>query len=119
MHESLTPMKVIFTAYTYTYILYCHAGIPTAPTNLQSVVDVYHAYSSTVLFTWDAPSDNSRVDYYQYEVENGTNSLMYNTSNTTAIISEIHYNKNVTFSVFSLNCIGTSSPLIQVIHVGK
>ena len=82
-------------------------------------MDVYHAYSSTILFTWDAPNDNSRVDYYQYEVENGTNSLTYNTSNTTAILSEIYYNKNFTFSVFSLNCIGKSSPLIQVIHVGK
>ena len=82
-------------------------------------MDVYHAYSSTVLFTWDAPNDNSRVDYYQYEVENGTNSLAYNTSNTTAILPEIDYNKNITFSVFSLNCIGTSPPLIQVILVGE
>ena len=104
----------------FLYILYYHAGIPTAPINLQSIVDVYRAHSSTVLFTWDAPNDNSRVDYYQYEVENGTNSLTYNTSNTTtAILTEIDYNKNVTFSVFSLNCIGKSSPLIQVIHVGK
>ena len=82
-------------------------------------MDVYHDYSSTVLFTWNAPNDNSRVDYYQYEVENGTNSLTYNTSNTSAILTEIDYNKNVTFSVFSLNCIGKSSPLIQVLHVGK
>ena len=101
------------------YILYYHTGIPTAPTSLQSIVDVYHAYYSTVLFTWGAPNDNSRIDYYQYEIENGTNSLVYNTSNTTAILPEIDYNKNATFSVFSLNCIGKSSPLIQVLRVGK
>ena len=81
-------------------------------------MDVYHAYSSTVLFTWDAPNDNSRVDY-QYEVENGTNSLTYNTSNTTAILPEIDYNKNVTLSVFSLNCIGKSSPVTLTIRVGE
>ena len=102
-----------------TFIIIINIGMPASPTNLRSVVDVYRDYFSTVLFTWDAPNDNSRVDYYQYEVENGTNSLTYNTSNTTAILSEIHYNKNVTFSVFSLNCIGTSSPLSQIIHVGK
>ena len=96
-----------------------YTGTPTPPTNLRSVVDVYHNYFSTVRFIWDAPNDNSRVNYYEYQVENETNSLMYNTSNTTAILSEIFYNKNITFLVFSLNCIGKSSPLIQMIHIGK
>lgn len=80
---------------------------------------VHHEYFSTILFTWDAPDDNSRVDYYQYRVENGTNNLVYNTSNTTAVLSEIVYNDNVTFSVVSLNCIGESDPLSQVIHIGR
>jgi hypothetical protein len=102
----------------YIHFLY-YAGIPTSPTDLQSVMNGYHEYFTTVLFTWDAPNDNSRVDYYQYEVENGTNSLTYNTSNTTALLSEIHYNKTITFSVFSLNCIGKSSPVIQIIRIGE
>ena len=97
-----------------------YAGIPTSPTNLRSVI-IHHDYFSTVLFTWDAPNDNSRVDYYQYtyQVENGTDSFAYNTSNSTATLSEIFYNQNTTFSVFSLNCISDSAPLSQTIYIGR
>jgi hypothetical protein len=82
-------------------------------------MDEYHDHTSTVNFFWDAPGDDSRVDYYQYKIINGTSITSYNTSNTTAIISGIAYNNNVTFLLLSFNCVGVSSPLIEIIHIGR
>ena len=92
------------------------AGIPMSPLNVQSVVDEYHNNFSSILFSWDAPEDNSRVDYYQYEVVNGTS---INTSNTSAIISGVPYNENVTFLVLAGNCIGQSTTVLETINVGR
>ena len=82
-------------------------------------MDEYHEHISTVYFTWDAPNDGSRVDYYQYQLIDATSVTYYNTSNTTATISGIPYNNNVTFSILSLNCVGVSSPIIETIHIGR
>ena len=94
-------------------------GMPSSPLNLQFVVDEYHGHLSTVYFTWDAPNDGSRVDYYQYQLINGTRITYYNTSNTTATISGIPYNNNITFLLHSFNCLGVSSPLVEIIHIGR
>ena len=91
-------------------------GIPTSPLNVQSVVDEYHNNFSNVLFSWDAPEDNSCVDYHQYQVVNGTS---INTSNTSAIISGVPYNKNITFLVLAGNCIGQSATVLETINVGR
>ena len=91
-------------------------GTPMSPLNLQSVVNEYHDHSSSVLFTWDAPIINSRVDYYQYQVVNETSS---NTSNTSVIISGVPYNKNVTFSVLAGNCVGESATVMETINIGR
>ena len=83
-------------------------------------MDEYHEHISTVYFTWDAPNDGSRVDYYQYQLIDGTSGITaYNTSNTTATVSGIPYNNNVTFLLLSLNCVGVSSPIIETIHIGR
>ena len=82
-------------------------------------MDEYYDHLSTVHFTWDAPNDDSRVDYYQYQLIDGTSTTSYNTSNTTATISEIAYNNNITFLLLSLNCVGVSSPLIETIQIGR
>lgn len=100
----------------YAYIA---AGIPMYPLNVQSVVDEYHDYSSTVLFTWNGPQENSRVDYYQYQVINGTEVIdASNTSNTSAILSRIPYNENITFSILARNCIGESATVMETINIG-
>ena len=96
-----------------------YIGTPLSPLNLQFVVDEYYDHTSTVHFTWDAPDDDSQVDYYQYQLINETGVTAYNTSNTTATISGIAYNNNVTFLLLSFNCVGVSSPLIETIHIGK
>jgi hypothetical protein len=79
-------------------------------------VEEYHDHNSIVRFTWEAPRDDSRVDYYQYQLINGRS---YITSNTTATISGIAYKNNITFLLLSFNCVGVSSPLIEIIHIGK
>ena len=87
-----------------------------SPLNVQSGVDEYHNNFSRVFFSWDAPEDNSRVDYYQYQVVNGTS---INTSNTSAIISGVPYNENITFWVLAGNCIGQSATALETINVGR
>lgn len=111
---------IIIIIYFGDYIYYGTAGIPMSPLIAQSVVDKYHDYSSTVLFTWNAPQDNSRVDYYQYQVVNGTKIIVAsNTSNTSVIISGVPYNQNVTFSVLAGNCIGESATVMETINIGR
>ena len=91
-----------------------------SPLIAQSVVDKYDDYSSTVLFTWNAPQDNSRVDYYQYQVVNGTKIIVAsNTSNSSVIISGVPYNQNVTFLVLAGNCIGESATVMETINIGR
>ena len=82
-------------------------------------MEEYHNHFSTVLFTWDAPNDNSRIDYYHYQLTNETTVVLYNTTNTSVAISEIPYNRNVTFSLFAVNCVGRSAALSEVVTVGK
>ena len=93
-----------------------YVGTPSPPLNLQFVVGEYYDHLSTVRLSWDTPNDDSRVDYYQYQLNNGT---IYNTSNTNATVPGVVYNKNMTFLLLSLNCVGTSSPIIEIIHIGR
>ena len=94
-------------------------GVPIAPLNLQSMVDKYHSHFSSILFTWNTPSDNSRIDYYQYQLVKEMDSFTYNTTNTSAVLPDIPYNKNVTFSITAVNCVGSSAPLRQTITIGR
>ena len=91
-----------------------------SPLNIRNIVDEYHSYFSTVLFTWNSPEDNSRVDYYQYtyQVDDGS-VYSANTSNTSVAISGVPYNKNVTFSVLARNCIGESATVLETVNIGS
>ena len=90
------------------------------PLNLEGVVETYHNRFSTVLFTWDAPDDSSRVDYYQYQIFSESNGInVYNTSNNSALVPEIVYNKNVTFLVLAGNCIGQSTMQMKTVNISR
>ena len=80
-------------------------------------VEDYHSRFSTVLFTWNAP--NSRIDYYQYQLANETSVVTYSTTNTSVTVLGIPYNKNVTFSLFAVNCVGGSGEIREVVNIGK
>ena len=99
--------------------IHTHVGVSGPPRNLSSAVEEYHSHFSTVLFTWDAPNGNSRIDYYQYQLINGTSVVVYNTSNTSIAVLGIPYNRNVTFSLFAINCVGSSAPSREIVNVGK
>ena len=91
-----------------------------SPLNIQNIVDEYHSYFSTVLFTWNSPEDNSHVDYYQYTYQEVDESVSAsNTSNTSVAISGVPYNKNVTFSVLAGNCIGESATVLETVNIGN
>ena len=91
-----------------------------SPLNIRNIVDEYHSYFSTVLFTRNAPEDNSHVDYYQYtyQVDDGS-VYSANTSNTSVAISGVPYNKNVTFSILAGNCIGESATVLETVNIGS
>ena len=91
-----------------------------SPLNIQYIVDEYHSYFSTVLFTWNSPGDNSHVDYYQYMYQGVDGSVSAsNTSNTSVVISGVLYNKNITFSVLAGNCIGESTTVLETVNIGN
>lgn len=102
------------------YIIFDCTGTPMPPLHLESVIETYHNHFSTVLFTWDAPDDSSRVDYYQYQIPSESNMIsIYNTSNNSALVSEIAYNKNVTFLVLAGNCIGKSTMQMKTVYISR
>ena len=95
------------------------AGTPSPPLNIQSFVQEYHNHFSTVIYTWDAPHGNQRVEYYQYQLVNETSIIVdHNTSNTSAIVSGIPYNENITLVVLAHNCIGSSPPSVEEVYIG-
>ena len=100
-----------------------HAGTPRNPTNISSMVQEYQRISSTVEISWDPPLNNDpQVDYYHYELMDRLNELVMtvdNTSNTSAILEDIPYNNNLTFSLSAVNCVGRSSPITYHINIGK
>lgn len=73
------------------------------------------------MLSWEAPSDNSRVNYYQYQLYYGVTSTIaaYNTSNTSATVSGIPYNENLTLLIIVHNCIGSSAPYVAQVSIGK
>ena len=83
------------------------------------IVEENHAYFSSILFTWEVPDDNSRIEYYQFQLMDETTVITHNTTtNTSATVSGIPYNKNVTLLLLAHNCIGNSTPVIKTRFVG-
>ena len=89
------------------------------------MVQEYQRISSTVEISWDPPdplNNDPQVDYYHYELMDRLNELVMtvdNTSNTSAILEDILYNNNLTFSLSAVNCVGRSSPITYHINIGK
>ena len=115
------------TKYEYEWLVsyinridFLRADDPLSPQNLSSRILEYHTNSSTVEVMWKPPSNDSRVDFYQYQlIDNLTEVIVSNTTNTTAVLSGIPYNVNMSFviSAYTVTC-KRSSPLeILVINI--
>ena len=69
---------------------------------------------------WEPASDDSRVDFYQYQlINNLTEVRVSNTTNTTAILSGVPYNVNISFAISAYNCERESEQATLLIHIGK
>ena len=93
---------------------------PSSPKKIAYRIVTYEANSSTVEVTWEPPSNDSRVDFYQYQlIDNLTEVIVSNTTNTTAVLSGIPYNVNssVIISAYAVICKRSSSLEILVINV--
>lgn len=66
---------------------------------------------STVEVTWQPLDNNSRVDFYHYQIiadMEGTTHILYdvNTTNTSTILYDLLRDSNISFVLFANNCEG-------------
>ena len=97
------------------------ADEPSPPQNLSlSRILEYQTNSSTVEVMWKPPSNDSCVEFYQYQlIDNLTEVIVFNTTNTTAVLSGIPYNVNMSFviSAYTVTCKRSSPQEILVINI--
>ena len=80
---------------------------------------VLHKLYCTAEVTWKQPSNDSRVDFYQYQlIDNLTEVIVSNTTNTIAVLSGIPYNVNMSFVISAHNCVGASQQVVLSINIG-
>ena len=100
---------------------YPYTDAPSLPQALRSRVLESGTDYSTIEVTWEPPGNDSRVDFYQYQVvdssEGASVSYQANTTNTTAIL--FCYGINISFVLIANNCEGTSAPVTYAIYIGK
>ena len=72
---------------------------------------------STVEVTWEPPSNDSHVDFYQYQLMGNLTEVIVSTTNTTAVLSGIPYNacQHVICHLCSQLCWGKSTNNYNVI----
>ena len=110
----------LFMRSTNNVHAYAHIEAPSQPQELRSRVLEYYSNHSTVEVTWKPPDNDSRVEYYLYQVidslEGVNMSYEANTTNTTVILSDV---LNILFILSANNCEGKSAPAFLVINIGK
>ena len=97
------------------------ADEPSPPQNLSIGSVEHHSNYSTVVVMWEPASNDSRVDFYQYQLINSlTEVRVSNTTNTTAILSGVPYNVNILFVISAYNCERASEQSTLIINsIGK
>ena len=90
------------------------------PQNLTIVRKEHSTNFSTVTFQWDSSAGDEQIniDYYKIEMI-WLNITVTNTSNTSASISGVPYNENITIMITAHNCIGASPKNILNFVIGK
>ena len=97
-------------------------SIPSPQTIRSRIVESYTNYS-TVEVTWEPLGNDSRVDFYHYFVivdSEDTSYSLYDvkTTNTTAILSILPYDVNITFFLSASNSCGGNSTVVYEV-IGK
>ena len=83
------------------------ADEPSPPQDLRIRSVEHHSNYTTIVVMWEpaSRSNDSRVDFYQYQLINSlTEVRVSNTTNTTAILSGVPYNVNISFVISAYNC---------------
>ena len=100
-----------------------HTGAPESPANINSTIQDYQSNFAMMEITWNPPLNHDpQIDYFHYEIIDTSNEPLVmdgNTSNTSAIFKDIPYNNDLTFSLYTVNCVGRSSPITYHISIGK
>lgn len=91
-------------------------GPPSSPQALMSRVLESNTNYSIVEVTWEPPDNNSKVDFYHYQVVvdlEGTSYTLYEsdvkTTNTTVVLSILPNNVNITFFLSTTDSCGRKS----------
>ena len=97
------------------------ADKPSPPQNLRSEIVERHTNYTTVNVTWAPKLNESKVDFYCYQLIDNLTHLPMLTSNTshTAVELSIPYDVNMSFVISAHNCAGRSSQIAVFIDVGK
>ena len=94
------------------------ADEPSPPQNLIITTVGHHSNYSTVVVMWEPASNDARVNFYQYQLINSlTEVRVSNTTNTTAILSGVPYNVNISFVISAYNCERESEQATLLINV--
>ena len=103
----------------HNYVFFSQCPDEPSPLHNISIQSVqHHSNYSTVVVMWEPASNDSRVDFYQYQLINSlTEVRVSNTTNTTAILSCVPYNVNISFVISAYNCerAGEQSTLLIII----
>ena len=94
---------------------------PSPAQELRSSVVETDCATSTINMTWEPPND-LWVDFYRYQlIDNWRHTIILdsNTTNTTAALSDVPNNINITFVITVYNCDRASTKVTFVIRGGK
>ena len=96
-----------------------HIDAPTSPVNISHVVNSYHVNYSTAVVSWDPPTGDTLVDYYQYQLITDTEPIhTLNVTDTAFTLSGVSYNENITIVLSAINCAGTSDIIVYTLTIG-
>ena len=105
---------------SHSHYLIHFVGVPHAPQNLIIIKKELSTNFSTITFLWDSGAHNEQIDYYNIEMIWLSKTIdSFNTSNTSASISEVPYNENITVTLTAHNCIGASPQNVLNFVIGK
>lgn len=100
------------------FFLSVSADEPFPPQELKSEIVEHHTNYSTVNVTWASKLNESRVDFYHYQLLDNFTHFVANTSRTAVELS-IPHDVNISFVISAHNCVGMSPQIALIINLGK
>ena len=113
-------MNNVCCAYYVAYQIHLlNTDVPSPPQVLDITAVAYHGNHSTISVTW--MKNESYIDYYHYQLSYHSaahlNMSVSDTTNTSALITDVPTDENLTLSLTAHNCAGKSSTVIANVNI--